>query len=421
MNHLKTNLVITHKNIHLLSTLYEFHNLQTLSCSNLKLRKLDLPQLPSLQTLYCDSNLLKNLDLSNLPNLQNLFCSYNQLKKLDLSQVPKLQNLHCLNNEITKLDLSNVPDLQDLICSHNQLKQLDLSKVPKLRDLDCSFNDLTRLNLSNVPKLRDVDCSFNQLTNLSLTHVPKLRELNCFGNRLTYLDIRRVPKLQELNCSENQILQLLSNDQQIARLRSFKNDNNPVTLQEMGRKNLSITLDKQNVHDSYISKQVINAYSNLKNYPPMKNVLNVINNDENIPVEVKQLINKYSQITDRHEALNLNYEEALSLVYPHHTSDSISAFNQEVINSVEHDADVCISGRLIKLINSLNGFIADVDIRVDLLQCINFQAGRIAEDNSIPEIDKLQAFLDAIDEEECIRQGIDLSHWKMQFTISPGE
>jgi hypothetical protein len=38
--------------------------------------------------------------------------------------------------------------------------------------------------------------------------------------------------------------------------------------------------------------------------------------------------------------LDLNYEEALALIYPHHTSDSIKTFNEEVLSSVENGEDV---------------------------------------------------------------------------------
>jgi hypothetical protein len=147
----------------------------------------------------------------------------------------------------------------------------------------------------------------------------------------------------------------------------------------------------------------------------MANVLTAINDDERIPQEVKTLVNKYCEISDRHSVLNLNYEEALTLVYPHHTDGSIPTFNEEILNSVERGSDVCLTGRLSKLVNSLNGFITDVDIRINLKQWINLQAGRIQKDDNIA--DKLQAFLDAIDEKECQTQGIDLTPWKIQFTV----
>ena len=505
------SLTITSENIHLLEQLNDFHNLQELICTNLKLEslslekasklrklncngnqltrldliqvpdlqelqcrdnkltQLDLTYLPNLQKIYCSNNQLQKLVLTHMPNLQELYCSYNQLQKIDLTRMPNLQELYCSYNQLQKLDLTQLPNLQELYCSVNQLKKLDITQLPNLKELKCNFNrlkkldftylselqelycvdnQLTQLNLTYVPNLQELYCYKNQLKHLDLTHVPNLQRLNIANNQLRQLDLTYVPNLQRLNVANNQLRQLdlthlnyletldVTNnqltilqisDQVLRQLQNINYANNEINLtrEQMNILNMNVMANKittivdnrQNVHDAQIAKGVIDAYTNLKKYSPIVDVLSKINEDNRIPDEVKFLINKYSNIRDRHSVLNLNYLEALALVYPHHTEGSISTFNEEVLSSVEHGLDVCLTGKLTRLTNSLNGFITDVDISISLLQWINIQAGKIQDDKEIPNADKLQAFLDKVNKEECTAQGIDLTPWELQFKL----
>jgi hypothetical protein len=156
--------------------------------------------LPCLRWLFIGSIKLKKLDLSNVPNLTELSCSENQLTRLDLSHAPNLTKLDCYKNQLTRLDVSNVPGLTGLLCSENQLTEFDLSNVPNLTSLLCSENQLTKLDLSNVPNLTDLYCPNNQLTELDLSNVPGLTKLHCRNNRLTKLDVRANTALTELRC-----------------------------------------------------------------------------------------------------------------------------------------------------------------------------------------------------------------------------
>ena len=402
-------------------------NLQHLNCSFNDLTQINLPA--NLQSLDCSDNQLSGLDLSQVPNLQLLYCSYNQLSELDLSYVPNLQHLSFNDNQVSQIDLLFTPTLKHLNCSFNQLKELDLSYVPDLEVLICSENQLSQLDLSQVPFLQELICNDNQLTQLDLSYTTNLLYVTCDHNLLTDLDVSHLPNLINLSIDTNQITRLQISNQQLRNLEYFSYINNPLQLPadqvyiinnrpQISNKN--IVENKQSVHEEEITKGVIKSFDNLRNYPPMQDVLIRINEDSNIPDEVKTLVNKYSQTADKHSVLKLNYEEALALVYPHHTVGSIAAFNQEVLSSVEHGKDVCLTGKITRLANSLNGFIENVKITISDKQEIGIKAAMINNDASIKEEDKLEAFMELVRKNGYDKiPGIDISHWSMQFEIEP--
>jgi Leucine-rich repeat (LRR) protein len=298
-----------------------------------------------------------------------------------------------------------------------------------LKTVNCYANQLPQLDLTHCPALQQVNVANNQLTRLDLTHCPALQQVSINNNQLSQVDFTHLHHLEFLNLVNNQITDLQISNQVLEQLNYIGYSNNRIVLTEeqiniINRNEIrqnsfieTIVDDKQNVHDAQISRGVIDAFDNLKKYPPIVDVLTAINEDSRIPQEVKTLVNKYSSIPDKHSVVDVNYEEALALVYPHHTDGSIITFNEEVLSSVEHDEDVCLTGKLTRLANSLNGFIPDVEIRINLMQYINLKAGKIQNNDSILSADKLQAFLDEINEEECKAQGIDLTPWKAQFII----
>jgi hypothetical protein len=151
----------------------------------------------------------------------------------------------------------------------------------------------------------------------------------------------------------------------------------------------------------------------------MKNVLITINNDKNISDETKRLINKYSRTKDKHSELDLNYEEALALVYPHHTKNSLVTFNEEVLSSVEHGLDVCLTGKITRLANSLNGYIPDVKITIGIKEELSNMAIAIENNNEIKNVDKYEAFMELIREKKYDKLDIDLTPWTMQFKVEP--
>ena len=165
-------------NIHDLSGVQYFSNVQLLDCSNNQLTS--LPSLPrSLSQLDCQSN-----QLVSLPPLLNPLIAINCGTNL-LSSLPVLPSsvsfLDCRNNL-----LSSLPDLPSslgrLLCNGNSLNSLPT--LPNfLYVLICSNNQLSLLpSLPN--SLIELDCGWNQLTVLPI--LPNgLTKLSCGGNLLS--------------------------------------------------------------------------------------------------------------------------------------------------------------------------------------------------------------------------------------------
>ena len=220
---------------------------------NLKIKSLDISEIPALYHLNVSNNQLTTIDLSSCSNLTSLGCNNNNLTQLDLSSCSKLTELNCTDNQLTTVDLSSCSNLTSLWCYNNNLTQLDLSSCSKLKHVDCSGNSLTSLDLSPCKALESFSCSDNkvkissldfnsctaltnlylvgskvsslnlssctalaefrpynmELTSLNLNSCTALTELDCtWGNELTSLDLSSCTALTKLDCSQNELTSL---------------------------------------------------------------------------------------------------------------------------------------------------------------------------------------------------------------------
>ena len=179
--------------------------LTKLLCSNNQLTTIDLSSCSKLTELYCSGNQLTTVDLSSCSNLTSLWCYNNNLTQLDLSCCSKLTELYCSDNQLTTVDLSSCLNLTSLRCYNNQLTTVDLSSCSKLTELYCSGNQLTTIDLSCCSKLTELDCSGNQLTTIDLSSCSKLKHIDCSGNSLTSLDLSPCKALESFSCSDNKV------------------------------------------------------------------------------------------------------------------------------------------------------------------------------------------------------------------------
>ena len=219
---------------------------------NLKIKSLDISEIPALYHLNVSNNQLTTIDLSSCSNLTSLGCNNNNLTQLDLSSCSKLTELDCTDNQLTTVDLSSCSNLTSLWCYNNNLTQLDLSSCSKLKHVDCSGNSLTSLDLSPCKALESFSCSDNKvkissldfssctaltnlyldgskvsslnlssctaltelsfysmvLTSLNLNSCTALTTLYCRNNELTSLDLSSCTALTTLNCRENELTSL---------------------------------------------------------------------------------------------------------------------------------------------------------------------------------------------------------------------
>jgi len=225
-----TSLNVASNEIHDLTGIEGFKELETLNCYNNFLQTLDLSQNDSLKYLSCYTNQLSSLDLSgnselislnitnnlfegtfdlsDCPELIGLNCQNNQINELILTGNPKLEVLSCRTNSLGSLNLENNNALITIDCWNNNLESLVVKGKPDLTFLDCGYNKISNLVLGDPLDLGDLDlrnlkCDYNQLESLSLGRFLNLAQLDCGGNKLESLDVSTNSKLWFLDCSEN--------------------------------------------------------------------------------------------------------------------------------------------------------------------------------------------------------------------------
>ncbi len=215
------------QNIHDLTGIEDFQNLQFLSFFSNPLTNLDLTQNTALQEIWFANTPLTNIDVSHNIALQKLYCDNNHLTSLDLTQNAALQQLSCSSNQLTSLNLPQNSVLQMVICEFNELTSIDLSQSTSLQSIVCNYNHLTSLDLSHNTILEKLYCHDNQLTGLDLTHNTALQELYCYVNQITDLDLSQNIALQKLYCYYNQLTSLNLKNGNNSNLAYFSATYNP--------------------------------------------------------------------------------------------------------------------------------------------------------------------------------------------------
>lgn len=141
------------------------YNVTGVSTGKLRLRSLDVREMPSLEWINCDGAGIGELDLSESISLKWLSCNRNDLTRLELDMCRGLRVLHCQDNSLSSLDFRGNPRLYDLACDRNPLDKLNTMRLP-LTELSCSACNLTTLDLSWNEELERLVCFDNALTSI---------------------------------------------------------------------------------------------------------------------------------------------------------------------------------------------------------------------------------------------------------------
>jgi len=178
-------------------------NLKILTCSNNKLKSLDVSKNTELKKLVCDGNKLFSLTISGAANLTDLDCSRNKIIKLDCSNNSRLRELNCSNNKLYTLTTVSNQDLEKLDCSNNKIYNIDVSNCRYLSIMNCQKNSLSDLNVSSNTNLANLNCSSNKLTKLDVSNNRRLKKLYCSNNKLSFLNINNGLNFDLLHCQSN--------------------------------------------------------------------------------------------------------------------------------------------------------------------------------------------------------------------------
>jgi len=347
-------------------------NLTHLNCSNNKLTELSgISALVNLTHLHCSGNQLTDLsDISMLVNLTHLYCSCNHLANLSgISTLINLTHLDCSSNKLTDLsDISTLTNLTHLYCSDNLLTELsDILILINLTNLHCSSNQLTDLSgISTLINLIHLYCSSNQLTDLSdISAIINLAQLICRHNRLAALpqSIIACRRLEYFDYTNNPIEYIPPNIQRfIDRMRNTQTIGN-------------IYNDSQSVHRSSVTNSVRKSIENLlsdRDELSSERLIEIILKEPSLTDTVKSQIIQYMEDKAELISIMVTFEDVLSKVIARIISRSDSEELFKILNEQMTEAEcMCLTGRISRLVSTLDGFYDDIRIEVSSTEVIS--------------------------------------------------
>jgi hypothetical protein len=275
-----------------------------------------------------------------LVNLVRFCCSDNQIKKIpkEIGQLVNLFEFVCLNNQITEIpiEINKLISLEYFDCSYNKITKIpkEIGQLINLNEFECNNN-----------KIKEVPKEIGQLHNLDI--------LNFSNNQITEIPIEIIncENLKDFNYSNNEIEYIL-----------------PQLRQWLNRFDQQIYNDAQSVHNHNIQLCISNSINYVMKLKPNLDIeslkIHILNNNL-LEEQTKQLLFEYCEDITVHSVLNITFVELLISVYDfilnHKDKNNIFAIlNKEITDSLCK----CFSGRISRLINTLNGFDENIIINI---------------------------------------------------------
>lgn len=359
---------------------------------------IDLPDLKSLYINYMKYDAQLNDDyFTTMPNLNYLcLCMYD--KDFDFKLPSSLK--------VLRLNWCNVPNFK---IGENNLNKLEISK--------CNLSTICTENLENIEqisifgnKIIDFTGKFDKLTNLYLDEnlieyfeieAPNLTLLSVTKNKLQQfpLSITNLTKLEVLDLSCNEIKKIpheINNLQQLKslyinemigitfpftfteliNLKIFEYDGEiNIIIREFLNRNISrinrVINDEQNTHDSEVQNHLTNSLKNLmKNDIIVKDIYKYISKEKIISSEAIKIVLRNFRAYDTHMITNLTYKDIFILVI--NEAETICKNDDEKLKEIKNilndeiirSKELCFTGNINNLINSLNGFSDNVAINI---------------------------------------------------------
>jgi Leucine-rich repeat (LRR) protein len=233
----------------------------------------------------------------------------------------------------------------------------------------CYDNQLTSLpnEIGQLINLQLFYCLFNQLTYLpnEIGQLINLKYFYCSSNQLTYLpnEIGQLINLQVFYCLNNQLTYLPNEIGQLINLLEFKYSNNPITyippninrILNRIKNHQNIYKDQQNVHNHDIQNCIRQSINNIIQIEPsINNIETFILENELLNDKTKSLLFDYILNEDLFN--NITFKELLLVVLTIIETKPNKNDIYEILNQEINDAECkCLTGRISKLINVLNG------------------------------------------------------------------
>jgi len=344
-----------------------------------------LDQMTVLQSLELNDNLITRIEgLDRLVRLHQLDLGCNQITRIEnLDRLVSLQELNLHWNQIKRIEgLDRLTGLKKLYLCNNLINQIEgLDRLTDLNQLDLSNNQIAKINgLDRNIALQSLMLNRTQISRIErLDRLTDLRDLSLADTYISIIEgLDQLTAIQNIFLTGAPIKEIPMTIMRLRNLRHLTFDHgvpiNPIITRFLTKNNINsnrtIYDDGQNVHDTHINQSISNSLFSLmetKNmiYGSDEKILQEIISDTILTQTVKQQIIEYCQISEVHSKLNCTFMEALQIVWQTIQSHEQSAEIKKVLNQEMQDSIcVCFTGRLSRLINSLNGFDDRVQIKI---------------------------------------------------------
>jgi len=298
-------------------------------------------------------------ECKNAENILSFDLSHNKITEIKGLGLTNLQRLWLNNNRITDivgLGLNHLTNLQKLYLDDNQIIKIKgLDHLTNLETLWLDRNQITEIKgLDHLTNLKTLWLGGNQITEIKgLDHLTNLKTLWLDGNQITEVpnSIMNLRNLQHviIECKINHII------------RRFLARNNI-------KSNNTTYADGQNVHDSQIVKSVqksIYAIIQDVKQSDIDTTLNDILKDDIISKRTKAQLVEYCEDKTVHTRLNLTFGEILVAVWKVIMAHKDATEIKTILNGEMSDSMCkCFTGRISRLVNSLNGFDDRITIKI---------------------------------------------------------
>jgi hypothetical protein len=265
----------------------------------------------------------------------------------------------------------NNEDVIGIDCSGIQLTELpelpNNKRFRNLKNFDCSDNQLLELPscILECDNLEILNCGYNKLITLPVNIKSPLHNLKYF-----YIDNNQLSTLPLwiLNCSNLRDISIYDNpleelSPQIERfIKKIQNDTT---------KQINVYNDNQNAHNSNIEESIKNSINNITTRTDLpkynkESLIDMISNDDILKCK-KQLL-EYCNDEYVHDLLLLRFPELLWYVMNTIKSDFKEEEQKQIktiLNQEMKDAEgTCLTGKMNRVVNCLNGFSKLVDIKI---------------------------------------------------------
>jgi Leucine-rich repeat (LRR) protein len=320
--------------------------------------------------------------------ITKLFIQYRKISKIP-KEINKLINcklINCHSNNISEIprEICQLVNLQEFYCYSNKISELpkEINKLINCKLINCRSNNISEIprEICQLVNLQEFYCHSNKISEIpkEIGQLINLQTFYCYNNNISEIpkEIGQLINLQHFNCYNNNISEIPIEITRCIQLKNFDYSNNPIEYippqvrRFLDRKKYvqRVYNDAQSVHNHNIQTGILNSiiYITQKKTNLTSTILKTqILNNTVLEEKTKEIIFEYIEDKTVHSVLNISFEELLISVYDfilnhEHKEEIFKIMNKEMNDSICK----CFTGRISRLVNTLNGF--DENIKIEI-------------------------------------------------------